>query len=162
MITYALLINNIVMDVLELGDESVIAKMREGYQAIDITDESLVPCTGWILIGNKLFPPEISTSGDNLDAHQQTQQRLFGEKLANKAIDWFGARNLKLAREGTPVDVAALSTALLNAKLLLQGGALKTARTICYMSKPGFPVHTDIFDNIINEITTYLTNNGWN
>jgi len=161
MITYALLTNNVVVDVLELDDECVIAKIKEGYQAIDITDETLVPCAGWILVGNRLTPPEVPTSGDSLDAQQQTQQRLFGEKLVNKATDWFGARNLKLAREGTPVDVAALSTALLNAKLLLQGGALKTARYICSLSKPAFPAHTDIFDLIIEEINLFLAANGW-
>ena len=161
MTNYALLKYNVVTDVLELTDERVLECSRD-HTVIDLTDYSLSPQVGWVLEGNRIVPPVEISTGSQADAFQQNQQRLFGEKLANKATDWFGARNLKLGREGTPVDVAALSGALLNAKLLLQGGALKTARTVCGMMKGSFPNHTDIFDLIVADITAFLTANGWN
>lgn len=161
MTNYALLKDNVVTAVLELTDEEVVEHSRN-CMIIDLTDYSLSPAVGWLLEGNRVVPPPAIITGSQADSFQQNQQRLFGEKLANKATDWFGARNLKLGREGTPVDVAALSGALLNAKLLLQGGALKTARTVCGMVKGSFPNHTDIFDLIIADITAFLVANGWN
>lgn len=159
---YALLKENFVLSVETLNDEEVIKKLQECYQVVQIEDIDAEPMPGWVLIGNRIVAPTELMTDEEKDKYQQNQQRLFGEKLSDKATDWFGARNLKLSREGSPVDVAALSSTLLNAKLLLQGGALKTARTVCSMVKGSFPAHVDIFDNIISEITTYLTNNGWN
>ena len=161
MTNYALLKDNVVTAVMELTDEEVVDHARS-CMVVDITDYSLTPEPGWIMEGNRVVPPPSIMTGSNADVFQQKQQRLYGQKLADRATDWFGARNLFLARESTPVDVAALSSALLNAKLLLQGGALKTARTVCTMVKSSFPNHTDIFDLIIADITAFLVANGWN
>jgi hypothetical protein len=72
-----------------------------------------------------------------------------------------GARNLKLSEEGVVVDVASLASQLSSIKLLLETGALKTARGICTLQKPNFSNHSDIFQVVIDEITNFLNTNGY-
>lgn len=153
--------------------ESTVSELKdmteEEYQELAKTCQAIVsvdgvfpqPEVGWLLSGNQLLPPGEPLHNDELDSFQQRQQRIFGEHVANLATDLFGARNLKLGREGNPVNVAALASALMNAKLLLQAGALKTARYVCIVSRPSFPLHTDIFDIIVAEINNFLAINGW-
>lgn len=159
---HAILDNNIVTEILEL-DEALYAKEAAYHDLVlDVEDMIPRPEVGWVLEGNKLVPASAQMTQDQLDEFQQKAQRLFGLYLLPIAVDKIGARNLKLAREGTPTDVAALASAMASIKVLLEGGALKTVRGICGSIKPGFPHHSDILDLVINEITAFLTNNGWN
>lgn len=152
----------IVTSVVDLGDSEVAAASSSNEMVIDIEDMIPQPEAGWKLDGNKLVPGQTEMTLDQADLYQQTAQRKFGLKLLPMAVDMVGARNFKLYREGTAVDVAVLAGQMASIKLLMEGGALKTVRSLCSYLKPSFPNHEDILDFIIAEITNFLTNNGWN
>lgn len=159
---YAILKDLVVNQLVNLSDEEV-ADMSTRASLIDVEDMLPQPEVGWVLEGNKLIISSSSNlTPDECDARQQNTQRLFGEKLLKLAIDKLGARNLKLARENTPADVAALAGQMASIKVLLEGGALKTVRSICNAIKGNFPLHSDILQFVIDEITNFLSENGWN
>lgn len=159
---YAIIDDNKVIDIISLDDEGYLDRARGHQCVIDIEDIIPKPQVGWILEGNIIKPVSIELNPDQLDLIQQTSQRQFGLKLLPIATDLVGARNLKLARDGVPVNVASLAGQMASVKLLLEGGALKTVRGLVGALKITFPSHADIMDLIISEITNFLINNGWN
>lgn len=159
---HAILNNNIVTEVREVSEDQYADLARANQLLIDISAQIPEPSVGWILAGNRLRPAEPETSPDVMDGIQQSAQRKFGEILLLILVDKIGARNLKLSRESTPVDVAALATQMASIKLLLETGALKTVRGICNALKPAFPLHADILTYAITEITNFLISQGWN
>lgn len=159
---FAILKENVVIEIINLSSEEAALKAREVETLIDIEDEIPQPTLGWKLSGNKLVLPSNNLSSEEQDSFQQTSQRLFGMKLLTKAVDKVGARNLKLSRENTPADIAALANQMAAIKLLLEGGALKTSRTLCLAIKPMFPLHEDILQEVADEITIFLVLNNWN
>jgi hypothetical protein len=156
---YAILTDNKITEIVN-AEESEIREIARSKMIVDIEDLIPEPGINWILQGNKLVPPsELNT--EERDLFQQTAQRKFGEKLLPIAVDKIGARNLKLVREGNPTDVATLASQMASIKILLEGGALKTARGICSAIKPMHPNHSDILDEVISAISNFLTQNGW-
>lgn len=159
---YAVLENNIVIEILDLTDEEVV-KEASYHEAVILIDDMIPqPEVGWLLVGNKLESNSVSMTQDQKDLFQQKAQRKFGLYILPIAVDQIGARNLKLAREGIPADVATLAAQMASIKVLLEGGALKTVRGLCAGIKPMHPNHSDILDFVISEITVFLNNNGWN
>lgn len=159
---FAIIENNIVVSVEQLDEIEVEARSKEVQALIDIEDMIPQPEVSWILSGNTLQSANSNMSLEEADAYQQKAQRLFGLKILPIAVDKIGARNLKLAREATLADVAALAGQMASIKLLLEGGALKTARTICTAIKSSFPLHADVLQEVVDEINAFLTANGWN
>lgn len=157
---HAIVNDSIVSEIVYLNEDETIERSRYSL-VIDIEDMVPSPEIGWILEGNKLMLSPSSYSLDEFDAIQQNSQRLFGEKLLKVAVDKIGARNLKLARENTPADIAALASSMASLKLLLEGGALKTVIGLCNAVKNNFPNHTDILQSVIDEISNFLNENGW-
>lgn len=158
---YAIIDNNIVTEVKELSEADYQREASYHGLIVEITDMIPQPEVGWILQGNQLVMANASMTDDERDLFQQRAQRLFGLHILPTLIDQMGARNLKLARQGTPVDVATLASQMASIKLLTETGALKTVRTICTALKPAFPNHADILDNAINEINNFLANNDF-
>lgn len=159
---YAIVSNQVVQSIVTVEDEAASELVRTNEMVIDIEDQIPQPEVGWVLSGNALLAPIQNMSNDQLDAYQQKAQRLFGLKILPAAVDKIGARNLKLSREGTPADVATLASQMASIKVLLEGGALKTVRSICGAIKPMHPNHADVLDEVIAEITNFLQQNGWN
>lgn len=159
---HAIINNNTVTAVQDVSDDAYVALSQCNQLLVDIQGIIPEPSVGWILDGNKLKSAEPDVSLDEMDAVKQSAQRKYGESLLPILIDKVGARNLKYSREGTPVDVAALATQMASIKLLLETGALKTVRGICGALKPAFPLHADILQYAIDQITNFLTSNGWN
>lgn len=159
---YAIVTNQVVSSIIDADDENASELVKTNEMVIDIGDQIPQPEVGWTLSGNCLIAPVQNMSFDELDAYQQKAQRLFGLKILPLAVDKIGARNLKLAREGTPADVATLASQMASIKVLLEGGALKTVRTICGAIKPMHPNHSDVLDEVMAEITNFLQQNGWN
>lgn len=160
--TYACIDENVVVDVLSLDEDAFLSKSKIHALLIDITDIIPTPEIGWALSGNKLIPaPEIIQDNDVRRFYQQSAQRKFGQQLIVEAIDLIGARNLKLHEENIPADVALLASQMASIKLLLEGGALKTSKTLCAAISPLFPLHSDILSVIISKIDNFLINNNW-
>lgn len=159
---YAIVSNQVVQSIITAEDEAASELVKTHEMVIDIEDQVPQPEVGWTLSGNTLVAPIQSMTNDQLDAYQQKAQRLFGLKVLTVAVDKVGARNLKLSREGTPADVATLGSQMASIKILLEGGALKTVRSICGAIKPMHPNHADVLDEVVAEITNFLQQNGWN
>lgn len=158
---YAAINGNIVSEICILDETTYCDEIVRHEMLIDIEDTLPSPEVGWILDGNCLKPQTPREPSDEQDAKQQTSQRLFGLKLLPTLIDLVGQRNLKLTREGTPINVIALVNNVASIKLLLETGALKTARGICYAIRNSFPEHIDIFNVAISEISNFLSANGF-
>lgn len=159
---YAIVSNQVVTSIVDADDEATSELVKTSEMIVDIEDQIPQPEVGWVLSGNSLVLPTESMTPDELDAYQQKAQRLYGLKILTLAVDKIGSRNLKLAREGTPADVATLGSQMASIKILLEGGALKTVRSICGAIKPMHPNHSDVLDEVIAEITNFLQQNGWN
>lgn len=159
---HAFLINNVVVDSRAISEQEFAELVGQYDALIDIEDIIPEPQVGWVLQGNKLVLAQADMSVEEEEAYQQTAQRKFGEKLTPQLVDLVGKRNFKLSREGTPANVGSLANSMASIKLLLETGALKTARTVCTSLKPGFPLHADILDFAIASITNFLIENDWN
>jgi hypothetical protein len=158
---YAIITDNNVTSIETLEDIQVSDRARQVQMLIDIENMLPQPQIGWKLVGNKLQLNNSSMSSDELDAYQQTTQRLFGLSLLPKAVDKIGARNLKLDREGAPADVAALASQMASIKILMESGALKTVRMICTAIQPAHPNHADILQEVVVEISNFLALNDF-
>lgn len=159
---YAIINNNVVTDIKTISDEDYGQIISQNQLMVDIDDLIPEPQLGWILDGNKLTTPQDMLDPDSADSLQQSSQRKFGSLLLPILVDMIGARNLKFTRESSPVDVVALATQMASVKLLLETGALKTARGLCYQLKALFTDYADILDYAITQITNFLVTNGWN
>lgn len=156
---YAIVEENTITKIETLSEDEVRSIKSN---VIDIEDTIPQPQVGWDMVGNTLQPSFPTSNDDEMDAAKQTAQRIFGQKLIPTVVDKVGARNLKLSRLGTPVDVAALNNQLQIVRQLLDGGALRTVRGLCVYLKPSFQNHVDIFDYLVAEITNFLIDRGWN
>lgn len=70
---YAILENNLVIEVATLEASEVLTKSKEVQQLIDVEDEVIPVQVGWSLVGNRLCE---SSSGETLE---QAQDRKFAE-----------------------------------------------------------------------------------
>ena len=92
---------------------------------------------------------------------RQKAQREFGEYLIPELIDMMGERNLTLIQNGTSVNIPAIASDNAVIKLLIETGALSTARSICTQLKLKYPTHADIYEHVIEDITEFLTGRGF-
>ena len=155
---HACIINNRVVEIVEILDENDYQQFAAKYPTV-LKIEHLVPQpqVGWVLNGLELEPASLENlSPEQLDTFQQTAQRQFGQKLLPDLIDKMGSRNLQLSRQFGNIDVASIASQMASIKLLLETGALKTARSVCLMIAPGFPQHEDILQYGANKITDLI------
>lgn len=159
--TYAILKDLVVTEITTM-DVDQCAMCSLDSMVVDVEDQIPQVQIGWVLEGNKIKSNIVVSDPDEMDAVQQTSQRIYGQRLLPIAVDLVGARNLKLSREGTPANVQALAVQMQTVKVLMESGALKTTRTVCESLKPGFPLHADILQYVIDDITAFLVMNNWN
>jgi len=160
---HACILNNTIVEIVEIANENHYREVAAKYPTV-LKIEHLVPQPqiGWVLNGITLEPASLENlSPEQLDAFQQTAQRQFGQKLLPDLIDKMGSRNLRLSRQFGNIDVASIASQMASIKLLLETGALKTARSLCLMIAPGFPQHEDILQYGANKITEFLQINGF-
>lgn len=92
---------------------------------------------------------------------RQKAQREFGEYLIPELIDMMGERNLTLIQNGAIVNIPAIASDNAGIKLLIETGALSTARSVCTQLKLKYPSHADIYDHVIEDITEFLSRRGF-
>lgn len=155
---YAILNNNTVTEVVELSDEDYCIYIQNNQMAIDITDMSPQPLVGYVLNGNKLEVPQGRGDREEYEYALAVKKTDFGIKLARVAVDRIGARNKILNKNGQ--QVTALLNILIGVKMLLETGALGTARYSCAQLKVVYTEYSDIFDNVIEQINSFEISNG--
>ena len=155
---YAIIKNSVVIQILDLEEEDVSNYSKQHESIIDISNSIPQPQIGWVLIGNTLqFPTGISDR-EKLEIELAEKKTIFGTKLSTTAINMVGARNKILDKNGS--QVAAALNDLLIVKLLLETGALGTARNSCNQLKMLYTEYGDIFDFVISEINNFEINFG--
>lgn len=153
---YAILKNSTIVDIQildETNEDLIRGILSSNEQVIDIDELIPVPVIGWVLNGNKLEMPQGYSSREEYEIELAEKKVRFGFKLADICIIRIGARNKILNKNGT--QVGTLLNQLLPVKLLLETGALGTARYSCIQLKTIYTEYVDIFDYVINEINVF-------
>lgn len=155
---YALINDGVVVSTVSLEVEELEEIIKDYNSVIDIEDCIPQPNVGWVLIGNTLELPNSSSDREKMEIDLNDRKSVFGKKLARDAVNRVGARNKILNKNGT--QVTALLNQLLGVKMLLETGALGTARYSCTLLKQVHTEYADIFDLVINEVNNFETNFG--
>lgn len=150
---YALVNQNVITSIIETEEENLSSYIKSNELVIDITDLSPQPLERWVLNGNIFEIPQGSTNREKFELELASRKTDFGIKLTRIAIDRIGARNKILNKTGEQVSI--LLNHMLPVKLLLETGALGTARYSCIQLKAVFTEYTDVFDFVINEINEF-------
>lgn len=155
---YALVNNNIVTSVLDIDESDLSRYSAVNHMIIDVTNIVPEPRIGFVLNGNVLELPQGQSSREQFEIDLAIKKMDFGANLARQAIAKIGARNKILNKTGE--QVSALLTQLLSVKLLLETGALGTARGACMQLQAVFTEYADIFADVIVEINTFESSFG--
>lgn len=155
---YALINNNIVTAVQNCEQEELAELSKNNQLVIDIEDMLPQPSVNYILNGNRLEIPQGSSDREQYEIVLAARKTDCGQKLAYNAINKMGARNKILNKSGA--QVSALLTQLLPVKLLLDTGALGTARAACDQLKAYYGEYADIFDEVIASINDFENDFG--
>lgn len=92
---------------------------------------------------------------------RQKSQREFGQYLVPELIDLMGARNLTLIQDGISINISSIASDNAGIKLLIETGALSTARQVANYYKIKYPHHEDIYTHVIDDITNFLMEKGY-
>lgn len=150
---YALVNQSVITSIIEIEEEALSSYIKSNEMVLDITDLSPQPLIHWVLNGNTFEIPQGITDREQFELELASKKTDFGIKLARIAVDRIGAKNKILNKTGD--QVATLLNQMLPVKLLLETGALGTARFSCTQLKLIFTEYTDVFDFIINEINLF-------
>jgi len=152
----ALVKNLVVVDIQELKEEDMIEYVKEYDSIIGIDELTVRPEIGWVFDFNKLNPPPEIIVEDipeyRLELKCRTARK-FGESLSKIAADKIGGRNLTLGK--TEAQIQTFAGQLIQLKLILDGGALVTAKSIMVLMKSAYPEYADLFQWAIDEVDTY-------
>lgn len=150
---YAMLENNLVVEVLELDEDAYMAESKYHQIIIDVEDLLITPQIGWVLVGNSLVSQEPALSLEEYEIVLADKKTNHGISLAREAINKIGARNKMLNKTGP--QVVTLLNQLVGVKMLLETGALSTARYSCTQLKSVYVEYADIFDLVIFSINDF-------
>lgn len=155
---YAIVNNNKVTEIIEIEEEVYPNYSKVNQMVVDIDDMSPQPVVGYILNGNKLELPQGFSDREAFEIFLAELKTEFGIKLCKSAINKIGARNKILNKTGT--QVTALLNTLIGVKMLLETGALGTARYNCSLLKSVYAEYADIFQYVIDEINAFEQSNS--
>lgn len=155
---YAFINNNVVTDIQTLETDELFPHMMSNQSVIDIEDMSPMPTIGYVLSGNTLEIPIGNSVRESFEYDLAIKKMDFGIQLSRICIAKVGARNKILNKDGT--QVSAILTSLMPVKLLLETGALGTARSVCSQLKVVYTEYADIFDFAISEVNNFESSSG--
>lgn len=151
---YAFIRNGVVLLVEEIASEEYQNHAAHWDSIVNVSNLATEPKVGWIVFGNVILPVD--------PGEQQRVQQIYGANLALELVNMVGTINLTMASQGETVNVASLLNSLMSVKMLLETGALKTARSLCVYYKPAYPAYSNVFDRGITSVTEFLISKGWN
>ena len=154
---YALLRENVVIAVELLTDEQCVEKSKEYQLVIDVQDMLVTPVAGYILSGNTLIPTTQATQVE-MEEDLAAKKCLEGSKISNTAIIRLGALNKIMNKTGT--QVSQVLNNMLSVKMLLETGALGTARSIMSQLISVYPEYNEILTEAINKINDFESKYG--
>lgn len=155
---YAFINNNVVTDIQTLETDELFPHMMSNQSVIDIEDMSPTPTIGYVLRGNTLEIPIGNSDREQFEIDLGYKKIDFGLIVARDCVAKIGARNKILNKNGT--QISAILTSLMPVKLLLETGALGTARSACLQLKVVYTEYADIFDFAINQVNNFESSSG--
>lgn len=155
---YALVNNLIITDIKILDDDQYQEEIKKNNLVIDIEDMNPQPMVRWVLNGNKFEVPQGISDREALEIALAEKKTEFGIVLAKFCVNRIGARNKILNKDGT--QVTAILNSLMPVKLLLETGALGTARFMCVQLKAVYTEYADIFQHAIDEMNAFENSHG--
>jgi hypothetical protein len=155
---YALINNNTVTEIVEVDELECEEYARSNQMVIDIEDMSPMPVVGYVLNGNVLEIPQGRGDRETFEYNLAVKKTDFGIKICRVAIDRIGARNKILNKTGS--QVTALLNQLIGIKMLLETGALGTARYSCTLLLVPYSEYADILNDVIEQINSFEASNG--
>lgn len=155
---YALVNNFIITDIKDLTEEEYLIAIRSNNLVVDIQDLNPQPMVRWVLDGNVFTLPQGISDKEALEIELASKKTDFGIALARFCVDRIGARNKILNKDG--LQVSAILNNLLPVKLLLETGALGTARFSCVQLKNVYTEYADIFQHVVDEVNSFENSHG--
>lgn len=155
---YALVNNNIITEILSLEEDQLSDYIKKNELVIDIEDMTPQPVIRWILNGNKFEIPQGESDREAFEIDLAKRKTDFGIDLSRYCVDRIGARNKILNKDGD--QVSAIINSLLPIKLLLETGALGTARSSCVLLESVYTEYADIFQYVVNQVNDFELKNG--
>lgn len=155
---FALVNNNIVTEIKTLTEDDYRQETLSNQTVVDIEDITPQPMINWVLNGNKLEFPQGGSEREILETALAEEKITFGIQLARKAVVKIGVRNKILNKNGEQVSL--ILNSLLPIKLLLETGALGTARFACLQLKNVYTEYSDIFQSAVDDINFFESKNG--
>lgn len=155
---YAILKNQVVSEIVILEDEQVSDFAKTVEQLIDVEDSEFLVTVGCVLNGNKLEIPQNLSTREQFEIDLNDKKSRFGSEVAREAVNRIGARNKILNKSGA--QVTTLLSALINVKILLETGALGTARAICSQLSLVYTEYTDIFEYVVIQVNQFELAHG--
>jgi len=154
--TYACVSENIIVDVIYIDPEDYRHYGAIYQLVVDIEDLVIQPDIGWTLSRNTFIAPPEMVSELDKEYHLTLvcrAARKFGEALSKVAADKIGGRNLSLGK--TEQQIQTFAGQLMQLKLILDGGALVTSRSIMGAMKAAYPEYADLFQWGIDQIDEF-------
>lgn len=150
---YAVLNNNAVTQIVDVDEVEVQELAKINQLVILVEGQIPAPQVGWVLQGNQLVPTEV-VSPEQIIFEKIADAIKVGKKIKDEASAKIGTRNILLDK--TEQEIAVLVSQLIAVGFLLEGGALKTARSSIQAMLPSYPEHTAEMQHVIDQITAYL------
>lgn len=140
----ALINNNIVTSVLDIGDDEIPHNLiKENHLVVDVTDQSPPPAAGWELYQNKIQPLDLT----RLDVEKYKKRAAAKDGI----LSWMAATNVERLRLGI-WTFAELSSLTLDTSLKL---VLDDVNTL------SFELALGKIDAITNPLITTDIKNAW-
>lgn len=151
---HAIIEDNWVIDFFYPESKEEVMQKAQRYVVLDVEDQPDV-AVDWFYAGNKLVPDTDSAAikmiESGLARNTLHPSGNFGENLVREMRDKIGARNLRLGI--TESQISGLVSNLATVRFLLEGAALKTARSVISAISPAYPQYSDILQEAVDKIT---------
>lgn len=151
---FAIINNNKVVEVKELEEVSYRITAAINDLVLDISDTIPQPQVDWLLQGNKLVPNGAGATAQEITEQIVAKHIIVGKRIKDAAAARLGGRNLILGK--TSAEIATFVGQVISIGFLLEGGALRTARSAIEGLKAGYPDYTSELEKVIDEITAFI------
>ena len=152
---YAGLVDNTVMAIDTIDESEYSSHASKYHLLVDIEDIIPQPEVAWVLVGNSLVPPAEATAEPLEKAVKSVSRAVeFGSSLKKEMAAIIGGKNKVLDK--TEQQVIAIVSQLISIGMLLEGGAIKTAKTLITGLSGSMPEYIDEINYALNKINRFL------
>lgn len=152
---YALLRDNVVVDIKNLESSDLEQVIPTCQQIIDVEDATIPPQVGWVLDGNCLKAGQTPSPSARLALIMDMRFK-FGNKLADEMVKKMSIRNLALIAAGQTLNINTVIVTFSGIESAMRKCAIPTAKSGILAMSSSYPEYTEEFTYAISEIDNYL------